>query len=166
MPYIIELKKGCMGSLRLRSHDSFDVGRRQSITLVAGAIGALAGCLGASDRNDDQPSENGGRLSVEIRSEVDRSFRAEVALLEAEQQFEAGRLAQMNFATTGDIQAISKPDVTGGPFRIVIRFFDYLEDQEVDQHWDLDECIEFNTRVTVREDEVAVSTGCTLADGD
>ena len=93
----------------------------------------MAGCLGASDRDDDQPSEDGGRLSVEIRSEVDRSFRAEVALVEAEQQFEAGRLAQMNFATTGDVQGISKPNVTGGPFRIVVRFFDHLEDQEVDQ---------------------------------
>ena len=84
--------------------------------MVTGAIGALAGCFGAADRNDDQPSANDGRLSVEIRSEVDRSFRGEVALLEAEQRFEAGRLGQMDFATTGDIRGISKPDVTGVPF--------------------------------------------------
>ena len=128
--------------------------------LLAGGMGGLAGCLGA-DPDDEPAEERLGTLSVEVRSDVEREFRADVALVESDQSFEEARLAQFTFAAAGDSHGISKPDVTGGPFRVVVRLFDHLEGQELDHSWDLDRCVELRIRLTVGTEEVAVSVGCT-----
>ena len=145
------------------SSNELVIGRRQALLLLGAGMGGLAGCLGV-DPDDEPADERLGNLSVEVRSDVDREFRAEVALVEGDQSFEAARLAQFTFATVGDTHGISKPDVTGGPYRVVVRLFDHLEEQELTHSWDLDRCIELHIRLTVGAEEVAASVGCTHVD--
>lgn len=138
--------------------------RRSLLAALGTGLAALAGCTTpAADPNDDAPAEPVGSLQVEVRSGIDAETHVQVALIEGDASFEESLVAAATLQLRNDLHGVSIPELSGGPFRIVVRTTGALE-ATTEATWDLERCVEFSLRVTVLEDRLALTTACQYRD--
>ena len=134
--------------------------RRHLLGLVGGvAVTGLTGCLDTEDDDDDDGVSPA--LTVTVTNEVDREVNAVLAIAREHQSFDDGEvLLSGTFQLPGDSYT-SGPmhQYRDGPYRFGLRIDDG-EWQELRHRWRLDECIELELHLRIRQQEHGLIVQC------
>lgn len=123
--------------------------KRRTFLATAGAVATgLAGCIDL-----DEGTGWAGPLSLEAINETNQTIIIQFALLEGDEAFESGLLAEATLDADGDSYVHEVSQVEGGPYRVVVRAGDGPA-LDHSRTWNPEDCLEFTHRVAIQEDRI------------